>query len=84
MEGGRGCARAGGGKNTIWEGGTRLASAVKGPGIKLTGITFELMHGADLLPTLLTVRCKGRARPIRLVPPPPPPPSPRHHLVEGC
>ena len=44
------------------EGGTRLAAAVKGPGIKLSGITFELMHGADLMPTLVTAALGGGAK----------------------
>jgi arylsulfatase A-like enzyme len=45
-----------GGKNTIWEGGTRVVGAIAGPGIPKTGATlFEKMHATDWLPTLVTM-----------------------------
>ena len=44
-----------GGKNTLWEGGTRGVGAVRGAGIQQPGGTVSLgaMHVADWLPTLL-------------------------------
>jgi len=45
-----------GGKNTIWEGGTRVVGAISGPGIPKSGATlFEKMHASDWLPTLVTM-----------------------------
>jgi len=41
-----------GGKNTLWEGGTRVVAAVRGPGIK-GGVSYAKMHSTDWLPTLL-------------------------------
>ncbi|CAE7724977.1 Arsb [Symbiodinium pilosum] len=47
-----------GGKNTLWEGGTRVAAAIRGPGIpqELVGsVSYHKVHAADWLPTLVRV-----------------------------
>jgi arylsulfatase A-like enzyme len=45
-----------GGKNTIWEGGTRVVGAIRGPGIPKGGKeTFEKFHATDWLPTLVSM-----------------------------
>jgi len=45
-----------GGKNTIWEGGTRVVGAIMGPGIPSGGsTTYEKMHATDWLPTLVSM-----------------------------
>eukprot|EP00041_Stephanoeca_diplocostata_P029466 m.870442 g.870442 ORF g.870442 m.870442 type:complete len:534 (-) comp23566_c0_seq8:1823-3424(-) len=45
-----------GGKNTIWEGGTRVVGAIAGPGIPATGATtFTKFHAADWMPTLVSM-----------------------------
>eukprot|EP00439_Symbiodinium_sp_Y106_P020572 s380_g2.t1 len=44
-----------GGKNSLWEGGTRVAAAIRGPGIspELVGtVSYHKVHAADWLPTL--------------------------------
>jgi arylsulfatase A-like enzyme len=42
-----------GGKNTLWEGGTRGVAAVRGPGIARGVVSYAKMHATDWLPTLL-------------------------------
>lgn len=43
-----------GGKNTLWEGGTRVVGAVRGAGIQKTGYdSYEKVHATDWLPTLV-------------------------------
>ena len=44
-----------GGKNTLWEGGTRVVGAVRGPGIPKGAVTYEKMHATDWLPTLVSM-----------------------------
>lgn len=44
-----------GGKNTIWEGGTRVVGAVRGPGVPRGAVTFEKHHATDWLPTLVAM-----------------------------
>ena len=47
-----------GGKNTIWEGGTRLLGIVKGhkgSGIAVGQNNYEMIHGTDWLPTIVTM-----------------------------
>jgi arylsulfatase A-like enzyme len=44
-----------GGKNTVWEGGTRVVGAVRGPGIPAGSITYEKHHATDWLPTLVSM-----------------------------
>ena len=47
-----------GGKNTLWEGGTRVAAAIRRPGIpwELVGsVSYHKVHAADWLPTLVRV-----------------------------
>jgi arylsulfatase A-like enzyme len=45
-----------GGKNTIWEGGTRVVGAIMGPGIASAGAaTYEKMHATDWMPTLVAM-----------------------------
>ena len=45
-----------GGKNTIWEGGTRIVGAIAGPGIPSTGaVTYGKIHVTDWLPTLVSM-----------------------------
>merc|ERR1712032_123861 len=47
-----------GGKNTLWEGGTRAVAAVRGPGLRhdLTGsVSYAKIHATDWLPTLIRV-----------------------------
>ena len=45
-----------GGKNTLWEGGTRVVGAIAGPGIAGGGMTtYEKMHASDWLPTLVSL-----------------------------
>ncbi|XP_060071412.1 arylsulfatase B-like [Ylistrum balloti] len=45
-----------GAKFTIYEGGTRAAGFVRGPGLNVTGKRFDgLMHAVDWLPTLVSV-----------------------------
>eukprot|EP01052_Picozoa_sp_SAG31_P046856 SAG31_NODE_9131_length_1329_cov_0.760163_2_plen_402_part_01 len=44
-----------GGKNTLWEGGTRVVGAIMGPGIAAGGVTYEKHHAADWLPTLVSM-----------------------------
>jgi len=47
-----------GGKNTLWEGGTRAVAAVRGPGIDSGMVgktTYSKVHATDWLPTLLRV-----------------------------
>eukprot|EP00040_Diaphanoeca_grandis_P010270 m.52516 g.52516 ORF g.52516 m.52516 type:complete len:531 (+) comp21620_c1_seq1:308-1900(+) len=44
-----------GGKNTIWEGGTRVVGAIAGPGIASSGReTYEKIHASDWLPTIVS------------------------------
>lgn len=42
-----------GGKNTLWEGGTRGVAAVRGPRVAKGIISYAKMHATDWLPTLL-------------------------------
>jgi arylsulfatase A-like enzyme len=43
-----------GGKNTLWEGGTRVNGIVRGPGLQKVGTTSAMkMHATDWLPTLV-------------------------------
>lgn len=44
-----------GGKNSLWEGGTRVVGAVMGPGIEKTGFSWEKMHATDWMPTLVSM-----------------------------
>jgi arylsulfatase B len=45
-----------GGKNTLWEGGTRVVGIVRGAGITATNyVSFEKVHATDWLPTLVTM-----------------------------
>ncbi len=45
-----------GGKNTIWEGGTRVSAFVAGAGVQNAGTTtFAPVHVTDWLPTLVTM-----------------------------
>lgn len=47
-----------GGKNTLWEGGTRVMAAMRGPavGAPLIGtISYEQVHVTDWMPTLLSL-----------------------------
>ncbi|CAE7939017.1 Arsb, partial [Symbiodinium sp. KB8] len=47
-----------GGKNSLWEGGTRVAAAIRGPGIppELVGtVSYHKVHAADWLPTLVRI-----------------------------
>eukprot|EP00911_Craspedida_sp_UC1_P000846 UC1_evm9s642 len=45
-----------GGKNTIWEGGTRVSACVAGAGIENGGrVSYEKMHASDWLPTLVSM-----------------------------
>eukprot|EP00656_Telonema_subtile_P057873 TRINITY_DN9628_c0_g1_i2.p1 TRINITY_DN9628_c0_g1~~TRINITY_DN9628_c0_g1_i2.p1 ORF type:complete len:484 (-),score=81.37 TRINITY_DN9628_c0_g1_i2:172-1623(-) len=44
-----------GGKNTIWEGGTRVVGAVRGPGIPNGRTSYEKHHATDWLPTLVSM-----------------------------
>ena len=47
-----------GGKNTLWEGGTRVVAAVRGPsiGAALVGtVSMHLVHVTDWMPTLLSL-----------------------------
>jgi arylsulfatase A-like enzyme len=37
------------------EGGTRLVGAIRGPGIQPRPMEFGLMHGADWMPTLVSM-----------------------------
>jgi hypothetical protein len=48
-----------GGKNTIWEGGTRVAAMVKGPGIPAGVTTDALVHVTDWLPSLVSAAGGG-------------------------
>ena len=49
-----------GGKNTLWEGGTRVLAAVKGPGIA-PGTTLEApVHATDWLPSLVSMATGGQ------------------------
>eukprot|EP00966_Prymnesium_polylepis_P321356 7377670-Prymnesium_polylepis.1 len=50
----------GGGKNTIWEGGTRVVGFVRGPGIPKGVRTYEKHHATDWLPTLVSM-ASGRS-----------------------
>ena len=44
-----------GGKNTIWEGGTRVDCLIHGAGLKKTGyVSQEKIHAVDWLPTLVS------------------------------
>lgn len=43
-----------GGKNTLWEGGTRVVGAIAGPGVR-PGITYQKHHATDWLPTLVSM-----------------------------
>ncbi len=48
-----------GGKNTLWEGGTRVLAAVKGPGIA-PGTTVQApIHATDWLPSLVSMATGG-------------------------
>ena len=43
-----------GGKNTLWEGGTRVNGIVRGAGVTKGGYTsYEKIHATDWLPTLV-------------------------------
>ena len=43
-----------GGKNTLWEGGTRVNGIVRGPGLQKVGVASPMkMHATDWLPTLV-------------------------------
>lgn len=47
-----------GGKNTLWEGGTRVVGAIRGPGLmkEMIGkVTYGKIHVTDWLPTLVRV-----------------------------
>eukprot|EP00052_Salpingoeca_macrocollata_P014471 m.113785 g.113785 ORF g.113785 m.113785 type:complete len:504 (-) comp19329_c0_seq3:256-1767(-) len=45
-----------GGKNTLWEGGTRVAAFVHGAGLQKSGyVNWEKMHATDWLPTLVSM-----------------------------
>mmetsp|Transcript_50150 Transcript_50150/g.167562 ORF Transcript_50150/g.167562 Transcript_50150/m.167562 type:complete len:529 (-) Transcript_50150:176-1762(-) len=44
-----------GGKNTLWEGGTRVVGAVRGPGIPRGAVSYEKFHATDWLPTLVAM-----------------------------
>jgi arylsulfatase A-like enzyme len=49
-----------GGKNTLWEGGTRVAGAVAGPGIPPSSVpNAAKFHATDWLPTLVS-RASGK------------------------
>ena len=48
-----------GGKNTLWEGGTRVVGAIRGPGIPSGTVSYEKMHATDWLPTLVSMATGG-------------------------
>ena len=52
-----------GGKNTIWEGGTRVVGVVAGKGVEVPAggaVTYEKHHATDWLPTLVTMASGGQ------------------------
>jgi len=45
-----------GGKNTLWEGGTRVNGIVRGPGLQKVGVASSLkVHATDWVPTLVSM-----------------------------
>ena len=48
-----------GGKNTLWEGGTRVLAAVKGPGIAPGTLLEHPVHATDWLPSLVSMATGG-------------------------
>ncbi len=48
-----------GGKNTLWEGGTRVLAAVKGPGITPGTVVSAPVHATDWLPSLVSMATGG-------------------------
>ena len=49
-----------GGKNTLWEGGTRVLAAVKGPGIVPGSMLEHPVHATDWLPSLVSMATGGQ------------------------
>ena len=48
-----------GGKNTLWEGGTRVLGAVKGPGVPAGAALHRPVHATDWLPSLVSLATGG-------------------------
>ena len=49
-----------GGKNTLWEGGTRVLAAIKGPGIAPGTLLEHPVHATDWLPSLVSMATGGQ------------------------
>ncbi len=49
-----------GGKNTLWEGGTRVLGAVKGPGVPAGATLHRPVHATDWLPSLVSMATGGK------------------------
>jgi len=49
-----------GGKNTLWEGGTRVVGLIRGPGVPMGAVSHAPIHASDWLPTLVSMATGGR------------------------
>jgi arylsulfatase A-like enzyme len=50
-----------GGKNTLWEGGTRVVGMVRGPGVAVGAVSSAYVHASDWLPSLVSMATGGKA-----------------------
>jgi hypothetical protein len=49
-----------GGKNTLWEGGTRVVGMIRGPGVAVGAVSNAYVHASDWLPSLVSMATGGK------------------------